>query len=263
MCFVVTSSSQTTSHFNMIKFGSMHSTLFSLSNTMPYTQDSLDRALQFTHKLVCPTNKMSSRCSFDARACADGDDGRHRHSSSVGAYLQQEARQQRALASSLCPHRRPGVDSFALFSHSLIFSFLLLRQVSNTEEVIEICRQNASNSRVFSIGLGDEVSRALVRRRPFHSSSSVIPFYRQQVEGIARAADGTAQFIVGSELTGTSTVLEARIIQQLRAATQPALSHVVVDWGDLVRVSSSLFLSFSFFLLSHSLVVGCRCATFV
>ena len=36
-------------------------------------------------------------------------------------------------------------------------------QVSNTEEVIRLCRDHASTTRVFSVGIGDEVSRHLVQ----------------------------------------------------------------------------------------------------
>ena len=46
-------------------------------------------------------------------------------------------------------------------------------------------------------------------------------------------ADGTAEFITGSELSGTSTALEMKIVNQLKIATQPAIAKVVVDWGQL------------------------------
>eukprot|EP01108_Squamamoeba_japonica_P007136 TRINITY_DN5932_c0_g1_i1.p3 TRINITY_DN5932_c0_g1~~TRINITY_DN5932_c0_g1_i1.p3 ORF type:complete len:148 (-),score=89.19 TRINITY_DN5932_c0_g1_i1:164-607(-) len=50
---------------------------------------------------------------------------------------------------------------------------------------------------------------------------------------MARAGDGTAEFIVGDELTGSSPALEMKIINQLKIATQPAISKVLVDWGQL------------------------------
>lgn len=95
-------------------------------------------------------------------------------------------------------------------------------QVSNTAQVIEACRRNAHNSRVFTVGIGDEVSRDLV-------------------EGMARAATGTAQFIVGSELQGNSGSLESKLLNQLKLATQPSLTKIHIDWGQLSKASPPTF----------------------
>ena len=84
-------------------------------------------------------------------------------------------------------------------------------QVTNTEQVIDICRKNASTTRIFSVGIGDEVSRHLV-------------------QGMARAATGTAEFIVGKELTSSSGALEAKLINQLKLATLPSITKIDVDW---------------------------------
>ena len=35
-------------------------------------------------------------------------------------------------------------------------------EVSNTEQVVEVCRQNAHNSRVFTVGIGNQVRRIVV-----------------------------------------------------------------------------------------------------
>ena len=54
---------------------------------------------------------------------------------------------------------------------------------------------------------------------------------------MARAADGTAEFIVGAELSSSTPALEMKIINQLKIATQPAISKVMVDWGKLGDLS--------------------------
>lgn len=90
-------------------------------------------------------------------------------------------------------------------------------QVSNTEQVIEACRRNAHNSRVFTVGIGDEVSRHLV-------------------EGMARGTAGTAEFIQGVELNSTGGALERKLLNQLKLATQPSITKVLVEWGQLGRV---------------------------
>lgn len=115
-------------------------------------------------------------------------------------------------------------------------------EVSNTEQVIEICRQNAHNSRVFTVGIGDEVSRALV-------------------EGMARAASGTAQFIVGSELTGISGGLESKLINQLKLATQPSITKVLVDWGVLGTMTPPSFHSSSTSASSSTLTTSSNSST--
>ncbi|MDP2434500.1 MAG: VWA domain-containing protein [archaeon] len=88
-------------------------------------------------------------------------------------------------------------------------------EVSNTEAVIELCRTNARNTRVFSVGIGEEVSHHLV-------------------EGMARASSGTAVFIQGRELTDSSLgVFESKLITLLKAATLPSITKISVDWGHL------------------------------
>ena len=90
-------------------------------------------------------------------------------------------------------------------------------QVDNTKEVIEICKFSKTNTRVFTIGIGDEVSRHLVR-------------------GMARAGLGTAEFIVGWDLKegDTRRALESKLAMQLREATRPKISQIDVNWVGLM-----------------------------
>jgi len=88
-------------------------------------------------------------------------------------------------------------------------------EVSNTEEVIKLVVQNHKNRpewRLFTIGVGSSVSRALV-------------------EGMARGGKGTVQII------GDGERLEPKVMATLKQALQPALTNVRVDWG--VKASSS------------------------
>jgi len=79
-------------------------------------------------------------------------------------------------------------------------------QVSNTEQVLDLIKQNNNNARVFSLGIGNSVSHHLV-------------------EGIARAGKGTSFFAMEGER------MEKKVIKQLKDATQPALQKVSIDWG--------------------------------
>ena len=87
-------------------------------------------------------------------------------------------------------------------------------QVSNTERVIQLVEAHHNANRVFTLGLGNQVSHHLV-------------------EGMARAGKGTAQFVSeGSDMA-------AKVMKQLKEAIQPALENVKVDWGGKVEGSSS------------------------
>jgi len=83
-------------------------------------------------------------------------------------------------------------------------------EVSNTEEVIELVRQNHQERhpdwRLFTMGIGTGVSHSLVR-------------------GMARMGKGTVQ-MVGSDQT-----LEPYVEAAWRQALQPALTNVTIDWG--------------------------------
>ncbi len=80
-------------------------------------------------------------------------------------------------------------------------------EVSNTAAVLDLVAGHASTTRCFSFGVGHGPSHHLVR-------------------GIARAGRGAAEFILPSERAAS------KVMRQLARALAPAVSGVVVDWGD-------------------------------
>jgi len=80
-------------------------------------------------------------------------------------------------------------------------------QVSNTESVITLVEKHKASNRVFTLGLGNQVSHLLV-------------------EGMARAGKGTSQFVATGEED-----MAAKVMKQLKEAIQPSLQNVKVDWG--------------------------------
>eukprot|EP00162_Nutomonas_longa_P016049 comp22477_c0_seq2/m.55597 comp22477_c0_seq2/g.55597 ORF comp22477_c0_seq2/g.55597 comp22477_c0_seq2/m.55597 type:complete len:856 (+) comp22477_c0_seq2:28-2595(+) len=79
-------------------------------------------------------------------------------------------------------------------------------EVDNNDAVFAAVRDAASTMRVFSFGIGDGASRALVN-------------------GIARAGRGMAEFIANDER------IEPKVMRQLRRAVQPVLGDVQVSWA--------------------------------
>ena len=80
-------------------------------------------------------------------------------------------------------------------------------EVSNASSIISLVRQNSSQGRVFSLGIGSSASRFLVK-------------------GIARAGSGTAVFANQSE------DLRVKVMAQLRNALQPAISNIEITWDE-------------------------------
>jgi len=74
-------------------------------------------------------------------------------------------------------------------------------QVENSDEIIDLIKWNAHQSRVFAVGIGTAVSHNLV-------------------EGIARAGRGTSAFVRDSES------IERKILEQLKNSFQPALESI-------------------------------------
>ncbi|KNC53592.1 von Willebrand factor A domain containing 5A [Thecamonas trahens ATCC 50062] len=81
-------------------------------------------------------------------------------------------------------------------------------EVPNTSEVLTFARNAASETRVFTFGIGAEASRTLVK-------------------GLARAGRGYAEFVVSGER------IEPVVARQLRRALQPAITNARIDWGGL------------------------------
>uniref|UniRef100_A0A1W7RJ48 Bcsc-1 n=1 Tax=Agkistrodon contortrix contortrix TaxID=8713 RepID=A0A1W7RJ48_AGKCO len=78
-------------------------------------------------------------------------------------------------------------------------------EVSNTNEVIAEVRCNSHRHRCFSFGIGEGASTSLVK-------------------GIARAAGGSSEFITGKER------MQAKALQSLKKALQPAVTGISVNW---------------------------------
>ena len=83
-------------------------------------------------------------------------------------------------------------------------------QVSNTEQVCKLIRSNSSKARLFSLGVGNQVSHDLV-------------------EGMARAGNGNAKFIVDGQR------MDSTIMRQLKDSLQPSLTDISIDWGFIME----------------------------
>jgi Ca2+-binding EF-hand superfamily protein len=80
-------------------------------------------------------------------------------------------------------------------------------QVSNTQQVLDLVRRNASLAGVYTIGIGSGVSQHLVT-------------------GLAEAGHGAAEFVAGDER------LESKVVRQLQRALQPDAGPALmkIDW---------------------------------
>lgn len=81
-------------------------------------------------------------------------------------------------------------------------------EVSNTDEVIELCRSMSSDTRIFSFGLGYSPSRALVK-------------------GLARATNG--HFVI----VEPNAKVDTYVGSQFSRAIQPAIVHARLRWHGL------------------------------
>ena len=95
-------------------------------------------------------------------------------------------------------------------THERIILIITDGAVSNTDDTIEYVQKHNSNGRVFALGIGDHVSALLVR-------------------GLARAGRGTAEFVDGDNLDSIEDAVE----RQMFVASLPALTDVVIQWGNL------------------------------
>ncbi|KAJ5072393.1 von willebrand factor a domain-containing protein 5a [Anaeramoeba ignava] len=80
--------------------------------------------------------------------------------------------------------------------------------VMNTEQVLSLVKQNASNSTFFTFGIGDGVSRELV-------------------EGIAKLGNGQYEFIIGNE------DIRSKVMRQLASAFTGLYSNIHLEWKNM------------------------------
>ncbi|XP_060758861.1 von Willebrand factor A domain-containing protein 5A-like [Neoarius graeffei] len=90
-------------------------------------------------------------------------------------------------------------------------------EVGNTKDVLNCVRSNADFHRCFSFGIGEGASSALIT-------------------GLAENSSGHAQFITGTER------MQAKVMQSLRYALQPAVIDITEDWTGVsfTRLSSPI-----------------------
>ncbi|XP_053093196.1 von Willebrand factor A domain-containing protein 5A-like isoform X2 [Pangasianodon hypophthalmus] len=81
-------------------------------------------------------------------------------------------------------------------------------EVGNTRDVLHCVRSNADFHRCFSFGIGEGASSTLIT-------------------GLAENSSGHAQFITGTER------MQAKVMQSLRYALQPAVIDITEDWSDV------------------------------
>ncbi|ELR19183.1 ubiquitin domain containing protein [Acanthamoeba castellanii str. Neff] len=114
---------------------------------------------------------------------------------------------------------------------------------TNQESLVELIKQNAAHTRVFSFGFGSNCSRHMVR-------------------SLARVGGGVAEFMPANKLPTRS-----KIERQFRRALQPALSEINVDWhiSDRGSVSAAPAQLTSLFYGERQIVYGfvdyCTAAT--
>ncbi|XP_053498010.1 von Willebrand factor A domain-containing protein 5A isoform X2 [Ictalurus furcatus] len=81
-------------------------------------------------------------------------------------------------------------------------------EVENTKDVLHCVKSNADVHRCFSFGIGEGASSALIT-------------------GLAENSSGHAQFVSGKER------MQAKVMQSLRYALQPAVTDITEDWTGL------------------------------
>ncbi|CAF3121684.1 unnamed protein product [Rotaria socialis] len=86
-------------------------------------------------------------------------------------------------------------------------------EISNVDQVIDLCRSMATSTRIFSFGLGNSPSRSLVK-------------------GLARATNGRFAFIP------PNSSVDIYVGEQLQKALQPCITNTQVNWNLNTLVTS-------------------------
>ncbi|CAM4783886.1 unnamed protein product [Rotaria magnacalcarata] len=87
-------------------------------------------------------------------------------------------------------------------------------EISNVSEVLDLCRSMASNTRIFSFGLGQSPSHSLIK-------------------GLARATNGQFVFIP------PNTNVDEPVCEQLSRALRPCITNVHIKWNLGVEVRNA------------------------
>jgi len=81
-------------------------------------------------------------------------------------------------------------------------------QVPNNEEIIDFVKKHCNTTRVFTFGIGNDVSKELIK-------------------GVARAGNGKFEFVSLEER------MEEKVMKQLESAISPGLTNLRLDWGNV------------------------------
>eukprot|EP01102_Stenamoeba_stenopodia_P012214 TRINITY_DN3828_c0_g1_i1.p1 TRINITY_DN3828_c0_g1~~TRINITY_DN3828_c0_g1_i1.p1 ORF type:complete len:722 (+),score=174.56 TRINITY_DN3828_c0_g1_i1:35-2200(+) len=179
-------------YFNIIGFGSSFEKLFE-EGSQPYTEDNVYEAERHIKKLRADLG--GTELMYPLRSIYS--DSKHSNDTQ---------KKKRNYNRSKEPRR---YESQVPSNYARQIIVLTDGEVSNTDEVIKIVVENHKKHydwRLFTIGVGSSVSRALV-------------------EGMARGGRGTVQIITDNER------VEPKVMATLKQALQPALTNVRVDWG--------------------------------
>ncbi|CAF3386301.1 unnamed protein product [Rotaria sp. Silwood2] len=159
-------------HFNIIRFGSEHKTLFN-DVTVIYNEDNVQKAQQLTKNMTADLGGTELMKPFQ--------------------WLEEHPPTQ---------------------GHSRQIFLLTDGEISNVNQVLDLCRSMSTSTRIFSFGLGSSPSRSLVK-------------------GLARATNGRFVFIPPN-----TTSVDVYVGEQLRKALQPCITNVQIKWNLATPVTS-------------------------
>jgi len=152
------------SHFNIIRFGSSHQTLFN-TVTAVYNEANANQAEKLTKTMSADLGGTELLHPLE--------------------WLQQH------------PPAQGRARQIFLLTDG---------EISNVDQVLDLCRSMASSARIFSFGLGHSPSRSLVK-------------------GLARATNGRFVFIP------PNSSVDSHVGEQLEKALQPCITNVKIKWN--------------------------------